>query len=362
MLGARRIPRFARKMPQFDSLPTASGGIARAAYAWAEERLELAPLLKQSGLTVQQIKNPRIRLAVKKQIKFLNLVAAALHEEFLGILLAEDLDLRELGLLYYVLASSETLGDALRRVARYSSIQNEGLRITYRDRKETSIIFEYFSVARLSDVHQMEFFVTTLLRTCRQLTGRHLSPNSVRLKHPRGALPAKFKGLFGCEVEFGKDADEVVYPQHAKNIPVVNADPYLNSILLKYCEEALSRRLTRSGAWRLNVENIIAPLLPHGLATMAEIAQRLGVSQRTLARRLASEGVTFVEVLKNLRIDLAHRYLREPGEPISEVAWLLGYREISAFNHAFKRWTGKTPRQVRSARGNVVPTSEFRQH
>ena len=95
---------------------------------------------------------------------------------------------------------------------------------------------------------------------------------------------------------------------------------------------------------------------------MAEIAQRLGVSQRTLARRLASEGVTFVEVLKNLRIDLAHRYLREPGEPISEVAWLLGYREISAFNHAFKRWTGKTPRQVRSARGNVVPTSEFRQH
>ena len=354
MLGARRIPRFARKKPQFDSLPTASGGIARAAYAWAERRLDIAPLLKSSGLTVQQIKNPRIRMAVKKQIKFLNLAAAALHEEFLGILLAENLDLRELGLLYYVLASSDTLGDALRRVARYSGIQNEGLGITYRDRKEISIIFEYIGVARLSDRHQMEFFVTTVLRICRQLTGRHLSPNSVRLKHPRGALPAKFKGLFGCEVEFGKDADEILYPQHAKNIPVVNADPYLNSLLLKYCEEALSKRRTRSGAWRLNVENIIAPLLPHGLAAMARIAQRLGISQRTLGRRLASEGVTFVDVLKSLRMDLAHRYLREPDVPISEVAWLLGYRETSAFNHAFKRWTGKTPKQVRAARRNVI--------
>ena len=68
MLAARRIPRFARKKPQFDSLPTATGGIARAAYALAEARLDLAPLLKNSGLTVQQIKNPRIRLAVKHAV------------------------------------------------------------------------------------------------------------------------------------------------------------------------------------------------------------------------------------------------------------------------------------------------------
>src|SRR2546423_259221 len=73
MRASCRIPKLARKKPQFDSLPTATGGIARAAYAWAERRLDIAPLLKRSGVTVQQIKNPRIRMAVKKKIKVLNL-------------------------------------------------------------------------------------------------------------------------------------------------------------------------------------------------------------------------------------------------------------------------------------------------
>jgi AraC-like DNA-binding protein len=84
---------------------------------------------------------------------------------------------------------------------------------------------------------------------------------------------------------------------------------------------------------------------------MSEVAHRLGASRRTLARRLASEGITFVDVLKDMRLDLAMQYLREPVLPISEIAWLLGYREVSAFSHAFKRWTGKTPRQVRASAG-----------
>jgi AraC-like DNA-binding protein len=95
----------------------------------------------------------------------------------------------------------------------------------------------------------------------------------------------------------------------------------------------------------LKVENAIAPLLPHGQAEIGKTAEELGVSRRTLARRLASEGLTFRKVLDSLRIDLARRYLREKDLPISEIAWLLGYREVSAFNHAFKRWTGDAPKR-----------------
>ena len=130
--------------------------------------------------------------------------------------------------------------------------------------------------------------------------------------------------------------------------PTDHADPYLNSLLVRYCEEALSNRRVRSGAWRLKVENAIVPLLPHGQATKGEIAQRLGVSGRTLSRLLASEGCSFGEILDALRLDLAKSYLREQNLPISEVAWLLGYKESSAFDHACKRWTGKAPTQIRS--------------
>src|SRR6516162_4358318 len=339
-----------RKNAWFSSLPTASGSIARAAYGLAlEARLEVGPILKSSNLTPQQIKNSQFRIPVRNQIKFLSLVADQLPDPFLGIHIAEGIDIREAGLVYYVIASSETLGDALRRLARYSGITNEGLRITCRERKDITVKFEYLGVSRLSDRHQMECFVAILIRLCRQLTGLSLSPTHVKLTHRRTELPTGIKKVFGCNVAFGSDVDEVVYPRLAKSIATVNADPYLNSLLVRYCEEILSNRSVQSGAWRLKVENAIAPLLPHGQAKMEEIAKRLGVSRRTLTRLLASEGCTFVGILDALRLDLAKSYLREQNLQTSEVAWLLGFAEVSAFNHACRRWTGKTPKQLQSA-------------
>jgi AraC-like DNA-binding protein len=119
-----------------------------------------------------------------------------------------------------------------------------------------------------------------------------------------------------------------------------------------YCEDALSRQPRNRGALRSEIENAVVPLLPHGKARIDEVARRLGVSQRTLARQLSSEGLTFTEVLEKLRADLASHYLSDRGLSISQIAWLLGYQEVSAFSHAFKRWTGKTPRDVRTRMGS----------
>jgi AraC-like DNA-binding protein len=337
-----------RKSDDFrlNAIPTATGWIARAAFAWASERLNAEPLLKRAGLTLQQIKALDARIGARNQIRFLDVIARELSDEFLGIRLAQHFDLRELGLLYYVQASSETLGDALRRAARYCTIHNEGVNITYRQSEYISMTCEYVGVARTADRHQMEFFIATLVRLCRQLTGRQLCPSRIQLMHRRTEVPPEFRTFFGCDIVFGSDIDEVAYPKAYAYLPVVDADLYLNSLLVKYCDEALSNRRKMSGAWRLGVENAIAPLLPHGQARISEISQRLGVSPRTLERRLACEGMTFSRVLDELRFDLARRYLQERDLPISEVAWLLGYRETSAFNHAFKRWTGKTPKQA----------------
>ena len=95
------------------------------------------------------------------------------------------------------------------------------------------------------------------------------------------------------------------------------------------------------------MENAISVLLPHGKARLPEIARQFNMSPSTLARRLASEGLTFAQILEELRLGLAVVYLQEADLPVSEVAWLLGYQEVSAFTHAFRRWTGKTPRETR---------------
>ena len=78
-----------------------------------------------------------------------------------------------------------------------------------------------------------------------------------------------------------------------------------------------------------------------------KVSRSLGLSERTFARRLASEGLSFGAVLDELRRDLAVRYLEEPGLQISQIAWLLGFHQASAFSHATRRWTGKTPSQYR---------------
>jgi AraC-like DNA-binding protein len=90
-------------------------------------------------------------------------------------------------------------------------------------------------------------------------------------------------------------------------------------------------------------------MLPHGRVRAPDIATLLGSSRRTAERRLASEGATFSEVLEDLRVDLARQYLSDPDLSISRIAWPVGYQEVGAFTHAFRRWTGKTPREARSA-------------
>jgi len=344
----RDVQSLKPKRLNFNSIPTAGGGIARAAYARALKfRLDVKPLLKRCNLTVHQVKNPNIRLSVKSQVKFINLVADGLDDDFLGLALAQNIDAREVGLLYYVFASSDTLAEGLQRIARYSTIQNEGVRITYRELDGIVITFEYVDVARRTDRHQIEFFVSMLLKICRQTTRRNLSPSSIRLVHRRTGLHNSYRSYFGCDVTFGSKLDQIIFPASIGATPLLNADQFLNSLLVKYCEEA-ARTRRAAESWQTRLENVIVPLLPHRQSGMAEVARRLGVSQQTLTRRLASEGCTFSGVLDKLRMDLAEHYLADPSLQISQIAWLLGYREASAFNHALKRRTGKTPKAIRS--------------
>jgi AraC-like DNA-binding protein len=327
-------------------LPVATGGISRLAYKHAQALgIDTEAQLEKAGLTREQIENPRAPIKVRDQIKFLNLVASALDDDFLGFRLAQACDLREIGLLYYVLASSEMLTDALQRAVRYSTIVNEGVSQTFIDGKNIGLSFDYVGVSRHPDRHQIEFWVTALVRTCRQLTGSRVVPERVRLVHHRTA-GTELAEIFGDNIEFGASVDDVIFPVSIRNSSVVSADPYLHNLLISYCEEALAHRKKTRGSFQSAVENAIAPLLPHGKATASDVARQLGLSQRTFARRLSTEGLTFSELLENLRSDLASRYLLEGDMGVSEVAWLLGYREVGSFSHAFRRWTGKTPREV----------------
>jgi AraC-like DNA-binding protein len=337
-----------KAMRASERLPGAGGVVSRLAYTELKTNgIVPGPLLKKAGLTREQIENPQATILVRDQIAFLNVAAESLGDKLLGFRLAQRPDLREFGLLYYVLASSETLIEALQRAARYSSIANRAISQQCIDGRTVGLSFRYVGVSRHIDCHQIEFWMAATVRVCRQLTGMRLVPSRVRLVHRRAPTP-EFAECLGNNIEFGAANDEIVFASSFRETRIVSADPYLSKLLTAYCDEAIAHRPASHGPFRSRVENIVATLLPHGKARTSEVARQLGVSQRTLTRRLAEEGLSFSEVLEELRGDLARRYLTDRDLPISQIAWLLGYREVGAFSHAFKRWTGAAPRKVRA--------------
>ncbi|MBR1157356.1 AraC family transcriptional regulator [Bradyrhizobium sp. JYMT SZCCT0428] len=333
----------------FCTIPTATGGIARLACARMRELgTDVASVLAEVGARPEQVNDDAVRLEVPKQIRILKLASVELQDELLGFHLARNFDLREIGLVYYVIASSDRLADALLNVKRYSTIMNEGIRLNVRlDERAVAIAFDYVDIDRQSDRHQIEFWLVTLVRICRQVTDTRLAPRSLKFRHRRDETPAEMRSFFGCDVEFGADSDEVIFPAPVASLPIVGSDNYLNDLLLRYAEEALADRPQVRASLQSAIESVLPQLLPHAKVSASDVAQRLAISTRTLSRKLRDENVTFSEILEETRAALAKRYLAERDLPVTQIAWLLGYSEVSSFTHAFKRWTGMTPRQFR---------------
>jgi AraC-like DNA-binding protein len=345
---------------QISSFRRCAGLLSRLAYQRAQrEGVAVGPLIEQAGLTTAAIEDRTVPLGVPDQIKFVDLVADALGDKELGFHLAQDFDLREIGLLYYVAASADTLGSALRRAERYSDLQNEGVRLRPSRGKSIRLNFDYSGVARHTDVHQIEFFIYSVIRLARHLTGRTLKPTHVRMIHKIAGDRHTLERLMDCDLQSGSDADQVDFPAASWDFPIVTADPHLHRLCVQSCEEALARRRKNASSLKVKVENAIAALLPHGQARHELVAAQLGMSPRTLARRLSSEGSSFAGILSDIRSALAHRYLADRTLPISQIAWLLGYTEIGTFTRAFQRWTGMSPSAARAQQLQAGSTAEI---
>jgi Arabinose-binding domain of AraC transcription regulator, N-term len=223
-------------MPFLAMPPDAAGLVARLAVARVRpEGLDPGPLLGKAGLSLSQLQDRHARLDAASQIVFLNLVADALPDELLGFHLAEAFELREADLLYFVLASSATLGEALARAERYSTITNEGVRLQCQEESDLRLRYSNVGVSRHTDRHQVEFWARTLVRICQTLTGTSVKPIRVAFAHPRCGASGELDAFFGSEVAFASEHDDVALARGASQLRIGNADPYLNELLVRSC-------------------------------------------------------------------------------------------------------------------------------
>jgi AraC-like DNA-binding protein len=142
----------------------------------------------------------------------------------------------------------------------------------------------------------------------------------------------------------------------ALTVPVVNADARLLDLLRRYADDLLARRVVRDDLVA-RAERWILGNLHTGRIGAARLARSLGMSDRTLARRLAESGLTPAGLVEDLRRQLADRYLAERAFPLARITYLLDYSDLSAFTRAFRRWTGRTPSQWRAERPDGAPSA-----
>ena len=148
---------------------------------------------------------------------------------------------------------------------------------------------------------------------------------------------------------FGRNRNQVVLDRRDLGVPIESADDRLLKILISYCDEVLEKRARNKPDDITKLERCIIDLLPTGEAKAKVVAKKLGMSERSLVRRLSEMGTSFSDTLQKLRYQLALKYLSQPELSLTQIAFLLGYANQSAFSAAFKRTTGSTPREIRSA-------------
>src|SRR6516165_12651378 len=322
--------------------------VKRTAERLSAQGLPADELLKKAGIKRYLLKAARIPF--QQHATLLDLAARATENGCFALdLAAKEGDPRDNGLLAYTALSSGTFREALKVVERYFHVLNEAIDVKVKFSPGEVTIDYQLSDARLTTPRQaIEFGAANLVRSLRFLTNSRLRPSEVKFRHARKHDIAKFERFFGCPVHFGTRHNSLTFSRHQLALPVATADERLHGLLTSYCEEILTSREDSSPDLRHRVEKIITKLLCRGEAETEEVAHELGMSVRTFARRLGELGVSFGQILDELRHDLALRYLRDPNLSLSQIAFLLGYSELSAFSHAFRRWTRTTPGEWRT--------------
>jgi AraC-like DNA-binding protein len=271
----------------------------------------------------------------------------AAEKSGVGLRLAERIRPEMWEVFGYVVKCSATLGDACVRAGRFIELLCDGIELGLHVEGSRAVLSYRGLAPELAHSEITEFILGAITTCARQISGRFdLQPAEVRFTHGPPPNIEAHTTMFGCPVFFRRPQNALLFPSEALHLSVLEYDPKLCALLDRQASQLLEA-LPRPSTLTRRVQEIISRELQGGSPTVDRVSAELGMHSRTLGRRLRAEGTSFQQLLDELRHELADRYLSEPGLSIGEVAFLLGYSDPSAFNKAFRRWTGTAPHEYR---------------
>ena len=260
----------------------------------------------------------------------------------LSVRLAAETPIGTFELLDYLILTSETVGDGLRQFARYIVLVAPSLRIDIHN-DEDPIRIEWVGSSAVS--FGIEYSVTLVVRNLRIETEDRVSFESVSFRHqPDDA--SEIELVLGCPVRVGADWSGLTMPSDAWHVPLRRRDPVLRRMLESH-PRAVPTQLPATDTLTVDLRRVLASRLARGQPEIEAVAHDLGMSSRTLQRRLSQHGLSYHQVLDRMRREVAEKSISDSSLSIGEVAYLVGYSEPAAFHRAFRRWTGATPQVYR---------------
>ncbi len=260
--------------------------------------------------------------------------------------MAQRATVQEIGLIGYVMSHSETLGDAYRQLARYSTVLSENMKFFIADGPTTFEIRSVPSPRFDSLCHPVDARLATIVGFGRELTGRDIVPLEVRFPYSRPESTTEHERFFRCPLTFDSDAAAIVFRHQDTLDATLKPDRTLVGYLAHLADHTLEA-LDVPETFLDRARQAIWEDMTRGQPSLQRVAVLLRVSTRTLQRRLREEGTSFGALLEDIRKGLAVQLLRDRNLAVYEVAFLLGYTEPSTFHRAFRRWKDLSPQEYR---------------
>lgn len=308
--------------------------------------LDPRDLLKRVDLKVDEVEDGDTLIAYDKHVELTRLIFTHRPQANISLMIGSHFTPNTFGLLGHVMEHAATFEQALGDFNRFQALTTnivvrevtpvpEGCRVT---------VITHPSFAGIPALHEAPLAVP--LAFGRKLTGQRITPLRVSFRHKPIGDAGEHQEFFGLPIQFGASADEIVFSRETLDLPLIQANSSLH-------QRALEHILARVDPL-IDLRPVGAALRQRLLRTLHEriprkpdIARSMGMSTRTLQRRLEGEGTTFEVVLDRTRRDLALEFLVDPSRASFEIAGLLGYGEPSTFFRAFRRWFGCTPKEWR---------------
>jgi len=306
-------------------------------------------LMRQASLDPKLLGDPDSRITISSQLKLWQALAARHPDIAVGTLIGSTVRAKQLGVVGYAMYYSRNLLEAFRRLARYMHIISEAVQFELvQVADETALTFTSHP-ALLANRHPAEAQLAAMLAIGREITQTALVPLAIHLPSPKPHDMSAYRKAFGCPVQFNHPEAAIICSASQMRLPIKASDPTLSGYLDQLANTAMDRLGEPARDFVDRIRRVLWSEFAGGRPNLWRTASELGISPRTLQRRLRESGTSYTVVLEDLRREIAGDLLANESLGVSDIAFLLGYSEPSAFQRAFRRWHSLSPRQFRSS-------------